>query len=62
MLWKGEAPVRGGRWLERVNEPLSAGDVPRLRHSVSRGRPYGGEAWSKETPIRLGLESCLRPR
>ena len=55
-------PIRDGRWLERVNEPLSAGDIQRLRHSVSRGRPYGGEAWTGETAIRLGLESCLRPQ
>ena len=62
LLWKGEVPIRDGRWLERVNEPLSAGDLQRLRHSVSRGRPYGGEAWTRETAIRLGLESCLRPQ
>jgi putative transposase len=61
LLWKGEVPVRDGRWLERVNEPLSAGELQRLRHSVSRGRPYGGEAWTRETAIRLGLESCWRP-
>jgi putative transposase len=57
-----EIAVRDERWLERVNEPLSVGDLQRLRHSVSRGRPYGGEAWTRETAIRLGLESCLRPR
>jgi hypothetical protein len=28
-------------WLERVNEPLSAGDLQRLRLSVERGQPYG---------------------
>src|SRR5262249_57764495 len=39
VLWTGEAPVRDERWLERVNEPLSAGDLHPLRHSVSRGRP-----------------------
>ena len=61
LLWRGEAPVRDERWLERVNEPLSVGDLQRLRHSVQRGRPYGGEAWTRETAIRLGLESCLRP-
>jgi hypothetical protein len=47
------------RW---VNEPPSVGDLRRLRHSASRGRPYGGEAWTRETAIRLGLGSCLRPR
>ena len=60
LLWKGEERVRDERWLERVNEPLSAGDLQRLRHSVSRGRPYDQDAWTRETAIRLGLESCLR--
>jgi putative transposase len=60
LLWRGEVPVRDERWLERVNEPLSVDNLQRLRHSVSRGRPYGGETWTRETAIRLGLESCLR--
>ena len=62
LLWRGEVPIRDRKWLARVNRPLSAGDLQRLRHSVSRGRPYGGEAWTRETAKRLGLESCLRPR
>jgi putative transposase len=62
LLWRGEPSIRDERWLERVNEPLSDGDLRRLRHSVLRGRPYGGEAWTGETAIRLGLESCLRPQ
>jgi putative transposase len=62
LLWRGEVPVRDGRWLERVNEPLSAADLQRLRHSVARGRPYGGDSWTTETATRLGLESCLRAR
>ena len=61
LLWRGEIPVRDEKWLERVNEPLSTGDLQRLRHSVSRGRPFGGEPWTRETAILLGLESCLRP-
>ncbi|WP_406701312.1 hypothetical protein V5E97_04075 [Singulisphaera sp. Ch08] len=61
-LGKGEVPVRDEGWLERGNEPLSAADLERLWHSVSRGRPYGGESWTRETAIWLGLESCLRPR
>ncbi len=35
LLWRGELPVRDDRWLERVNEPLSATDLQRLRHSVT---------------------------
>jgi putative transposase len=62
MLWRGKQPVRDKRWLERVNEPLSAGDLDRLRLSVERSRPYGKEAWTVATARRLGLESTLRPR
>jgi putative transposase len=62
LLWRGKPAVRDSHWLQRVNQPLSATDLQRLRLSISRGRPYGGEAWTKETAIRLGLESCLRPR
>ena len=54
--------VRPEGWLERVNEPLSAGDIQRLRLSVDRGRPFGQESWTTETARRLGLESTLRCR
>jgi hypothetical protein len=37
-LWRGDVPVRDERWLERVNEPLSAGDLSRLTLSTSRKR------------------------
>ena len=49
-------------WLERVNAPLSASDLERLRRSVDRGTPFGTEIWSQETAVRLGLEASLRPR
>ena len=62
LLWRGVPPLRGKGWLARVRGPLSAGDLERLRHAVERGRPFGDEAWTQETAVRLGLESCLRPR
>jgi putative transposase len=31
LLWRGEVAVRDERWLERVNEPLTAGDLRRLK-------------------------------
>ncbi len=62
LLWQGEEPVRDERWLDRVNEPLSGGDLQRLRHSVSRGRPCGRDAWTRETAIRLGLSRPCIPR
>jgi hypothetical protein len=61
-LRSDEVPVGDKHWLERVNKPLSAGDFPRLRHLVLRGRPYGSESWTRETATRVGLESCLRSR
>jgi putative transposase len=61
-LWRGDVPVRDERWLERVNKPLTAGDLQRLRLSGERGRPYGDESWTKLTAQRLGLESTLRSR
>jgi putative transposase len=62
LLWRGEPPLRDSAWLSRVNEPLSASDLRRLRHSVERGRPFGDDSWTRRTADRLGLESCLRPR
>jgi putative transposase len=62
LLWTGDPPVREYNWQARVNEPLSAGDLQRLRHSVISGRPFGDETWWGAAAKRLGLESCLRPR
>src|SRR4051812_34469 len=61
-LGRGDPPLRAPAWLSRVNEPLSAGDLNRLRHATERGTPFGGESWTRATAERLGLESCLRPR
>ena len=61
LLWR-EATVRDKQWLKRVNEPLSNSDLQRLRLSVQRGRPYGEESWTKQTAVRLGLESTMRSR
>jgi len=49
-------------WLQQVNKPQTEAEMDRLRTSVQRGRPYGGEAWAAEAAIRLGLESTFRPR
>ena len=62
LLWRGGLKVRDESWLTRVNEPLSDGDLRRLRLSVERGRPFGTEPWTRETARRLGLESTLRSR
>jgi putative transposase len=61
-LWRGDPPPRHPAWLARVNEPLSAGDLQRLRASVARDRPFGGEEWTRRTAEALGLGSTLRDR
>lgn len=53
---------RGQHWLQHVNRPLTEVELAALRHSISRGAPFGSERWQKRTAKRLGLESSLRPR
>lgn len=52
-------PSEVGRWL---NEPATAGELDRVRHSLERGTPFGDATWQSETATRLGLEATLRPR
>jgi len=53
---------RPARWLDWVNQALTAGELEALRRSVNRGTPYGSSAWVEKTSKRLGLEGTLRPR
>jgi putative transposase len=48
-------------WLRRVNTPLSASELRRLRMSIERGQPYGEDEWVKRTAKELGLEHTIRP-
>jgi putative transposase len=59
---RGGLKVRDESGLTRVNQPLSDGDLRRLRFSVERGRPFGTEPWTRERARRLGLASTLRSR
>jgi putative transposase len=52
--------VRFGDWLAFVNQPLTAGELEALRHSVARGTPYGSVDWKLLTAAQLGLEATLR--
>ena len=49
-------------WLSYVQEPLTAGELARVRNSVVRGTPFGEERWTERAARRLGLEASLRPR
>jgi putative transposase len=56
-------PVERPRdWLRWVNEPLTDEEVSKILGSISRGSPYGGDDWARDTARRLGIESSLRPR
>jgi hypothetical protein len=46
---------------DRVNEPLSARDLGRLRVSIARGRPFGEDEWVNRTASELRLERTVRP-
>jgi putative transposase len=49
-------------WLKRVNHAQTEGELAAIRRCLERGRPYGGERWTKRTAGRLGLASSLRNR
>ena len=49
----GPVPRRG-RWIEWVNQPLSAAELDQVRHSVNRGTPYGSVGWVSRMAAQLG--------
>jgi len=53
--------ARPKNWLELVHEPATEAELARLRQSVARGQPFGGETWVQDTAKTLGLETTLRP-
>jgi putative transposase len=58
-----EGPVpRGKKWLELVQQPLTAEELALVRHSVIRGTPLGDAKWQKRIVAKLGLQSTMRPR
>jgi len=52
-----ELPIR---WKDVVDEPLTSGELARVRDSVRRGRPLGDEAWEREMIQDLALGSTVR--
>jgi len=56
-------PVRKpAQWVQRVNEPFSAGELDGLRVCVNRGRPFGDSKWLDRTVQKLGLLHTIRSR
>ena len=50
------------QWIEHVNAAQTESELAALRRSVTRGAPYGDEAWQAKTAVTLGLQSSLRPK
>ena len=55
--WPIERPAN---WTSRVNTPLSAQELKRVRLSLDRGRPFGDDEWVSRTVKGLGLEHTVR--
>lgn len=49
-------------WIDFVNEPMTDAEIEACRESARKGRPFGGEAWTKSAAEKLGLQATLRPR
>lgn len=49
-------------WQDLVNAPQTEAELEAIQRSVTRGQPFGDEAWVKRTANHLGLESTLRRR
>ncbi len=54
--WPVERPVD---WTDRVNAPLSAKELGRVRVSIARGRPFGEDEWVQRTASELRLEHTI---
>jgi putative transposase len=50
-----------GNWVEWVNGPQTEAELEAVRQSVARGRPFGSDAWQRQTAVSLGLGYTLRP-
>jgi REP-associated tyrosine transposase len=57
--WPLERPAN---WEQLVLERIEHNELGQLRHSVSRGTPFGHEQWSKGMAAALGLAATLRKR
>ena len=58
-----DSPVPLGKlWTEHVNRAQTEEELIALRQSVTRGRPFGSDAWTLKVSRQLGLEYTLRPR
>ncbi len=53
---------RPAGWLAAVNAQEDEAELSAVQRSLTRGTPFGQDAWVKKVAKLLGLESSLRPR
>ncbi len=56
--WPVERPAK---WTVRVNSPLTAKELDRVRVSLARGRPYGVDNRVMQTVSQPGLQHTFGP-
>ena len=49
-------------WTKYVDEPQTDSELEKLRRSVNRQTPYGGEEWQIRISNKLGLAATMNPR
>ncbi|HEX4796891.1 MAG TPA: transposase [Humisphaera sp.] len=52
---------RPADWLQWVNRPQTAKEEAAVVQSIRRGRPFGEDAWQRQTARRLSLLASLNP-
>lgn len=57
--WPMERPRE---WLDWVNEPEATEQLSAIRKSVTKGQPYGSEAWVEQTVAQWNVGATLRGR
>ena len=50
------------QWTRMVNGVETDAELKSIRHSLTRGTPFGDSRWQIKTATQLGLESSMRPR
>jgi len=55
--WPIKLPIE---WVKRVNEPLTDRDTQRVRLSILRDRPFGGDSCTRQIVTRLKLGRTIR--
>ena len=61
-MLSGGLIVKPSLWTRHVNGVQTEAELKSLRHSLTRGTPFGDTRWQTTTNRQLGPASSLRPR